>query len=75
MHAGRQRRGDDQRDEGARAELEEEQLDRQDDAGDGRVERRGHARAGSAGQQHFALGGRGGDDLADDASRTRRRFG
>ena len=66
MDAGGERRRDHQRDEGARAELEQEQLDRQDHAGDGRVERRGHAGAGSASEQHLALGGRGGNDLADD---------
>ena len=66
VHAGRECRRDHQRNEGTRAELEQEQLDRQDHAGDRRVERRGHARAGSASQQHLALGGRGGNDLADD---------
>ena len=66
VHAGRERRGDDQRDKGTGAKLEQEQLDRQDDAGDGRVECRGHARAGAAGQQHFALGRRGRNHLAHD---------
>ena len=52
---GRQRARNDQRDKRSRLELEQQQLNRQDDAGNRRVECRRHARRRSACQQHLPL--------------------
>ena len=66
VHGGSEHARNHKGNKGPRLEFEQKQLDGENDASDRRVESGRHSSGGSASEQHFALGGGGVHDLADE---------